>query len=44
MSEIEFITILFATFAVFWLFLWLGDLLAKSTKLFDNDFIRKLFK
>lgn len=44
MTQIEFIILILAAGVGFWMFIWLGDLIAKSVKLFDYDRFRHFLK
>lgn len=43
MTVIELVTIIFGAFASFWFLIWLGDLVARSPKLFYYGKFRKFF-
>jgi len=43
MAVVEFISVVMAAFVGFWIFVWLGDLMAKTPKLFFYGKFRKFF-
>lgn len=43
MTVLELITIIFGALAGFWLFVWVGELIAKSPKMFYYGKFRKFF-
>lgn len=44
MTPVGLITVIFGAMAAFWLFVWFGELVARSPKMFYYGKFRKFFK